>query len=114
MNATGSFAKRLFELRTRQGLTQSELARKASMPAAAISHFERGYRIPTAATLERLAEALGVSIDLLLGRAVAPQVSGATMRALFRNAEGLSEKALKELESFSAFLRDRERRTEHE
>ena len=114
MRSRQTFPDRLHELRTRQGLTQSELARLARMPPAAISHFERGYRVPTSATLERLAEALGVSVDLLLGRDAPPQVSGATMRALFRNAEGLSEKALKELETFSLFLRDRDRKGRNE
>ena len=39
------------------------------MPAAAISHFETGQRVPSLASLVKLADALDTSVDALLGRA---------------------------------------------
>ena len=38
------------------------------MPTSAVSRFEAGERKPSFETLRRLAEALGVTIDFLLGR----------------------------------------------
>jgi transcriptional regulator with XRE-family HTH domain len=97
--------RRLVQLRSEKRLTQLELARKAGLTPAAISHFETGFRYPTAATLAKLAEALEVDVDYLMGRADAPTPNGPQFRAIFRNAQGLSEDALSELERFSEFLK---------
>ncbi len=51
-----------------RGLTQADLARRAGMQAASISHFEPGQRLPSLDSLVRLADALEVSVDMLLGR----------------------------------------------
>lgn len=59
---------RVYELRKKQGVTLLQLAEKAKVSKTAINNFERGETCPTAETLTRLAEALGVSIDKLLGR----------------------------------------------
>lgn len=54
--------------RIRQGLSQSELARRAGTSQPVISAYERGRRDPTHATLRRLIEATGER--LLLDAAV--------------------------------------------
>ena len=54
------------------GLTQHELARRADVPTISVSHFETGHRFPTSESLSRLADALGVSADYLLGRVSDP------------------------------------------
>jgi transcriptional regulator with XRE-family HTH domain len=54
-----------------RGLTQAELGKRAGMAAASISHFETGQRAPSLESLVRLADALHVSVDTLLGRATA-------------------------------------------
>jgi transcriptional regulator with XRE-family HTH domain len=59
----------LKDLRERRGLTQSELGALADMAAASVSHFETGQRLPSLDSLVKLADALEVSIDTLLGRA---------------------------------------------
>ena len=51
----------------RGGLTQAELARAAGLTHASISRFENGLNQPVAGTLRRLAAALGVSADYLIG-----------------------------------------------
>ena len=54
--------------RERRKLTQSELGARAGMAPAAISHFETGQRVPSIDSLVKLADALDVTVDLLLGR----------------------------------------------
>ena len=63
------FGTRLAEVRGIRGLTQQQLAEAAGVPAAVISHFETGVRSSASAdNLVKLADALHVSVDYLLGR----------------------------------------------
>lgn len=55
-------------IRERRGLTQVALGQRAGMAPASISHFETGQRVPSLESLVKLADALGVSVDELLGR----------------------------------------------
>ena len=104
------FRYRLAELRKKRGLTQAELAKKAGVPAAAISHFETGFRFPTAPTLTKLADALKVSIDFLVGRESKTGEVSERYKALFRNAEELSNESLKVLESLSKQLQEADKK----
>lgn len=60
--------ERLRENRKMRGLTQAELGAKAGIAAASVSHFETGQRAPSLESLVRLADALELSTDALLGR----------------------------------------------
>ncbi len=62
------FSKRLRTAREKRGLSQGELAKRAGLQASAISHFETGTRKPSFDNLRRLADALEVTTDFLLGR----------------------------------------------
>src|SRR5438309_9892729 len=62
-------ATNLQALREMRSLTQAELGKRAGIAAASISHFETGQRSPSLESLVKLAEALDVSVDALLGRA---------------------------------------------
>lgn len=62
--STSSVVRRLREERN---LSQLELARRAGMSPAQLCKIERGRNGLTASTLRRLAEALGVSVSVLLG-----------------------------------------------
>jgi transcriptional regulator with XRE-family HTH domain len=62
----GGFAERLRELRRQKDLSQSDLGERVSLHFTHISRYERGLSRPTADTLKRLADALGVSGDYLL------------------------------------------------
>ncbi len=55
-------------IRERRGLTQVALGQRAGMAPASISHFETGQRVPSLDSLVKLADALEVSVDELLGR----------------------------------------------
>jgi len=59
----------LRSIRELRELTQVQLGELAGLGAASISHFETGHRTPSVETLVRLADALQVSTDFLLGRA---------------------------------------------
>lgn len=56
---------RIRNARQSQGMSQSDLATASGLHVSAISHFERGERMPSVLNLIRLAKALGVSIDWL-------------------------------------------------
>lgn len=45
------------------------------MAAASVSHFETGQRVPSIESLVRLADALEVSVDALLGRPTGDQAT---------------------------------------
>lgn len=53
--------------RKNAGMTQSELSSKLNIPYQSISQWERDLRNPKRETLQRIADALGVSVDYLLG-----------------------------------------------
>ena len=54
-----TFATNLRRLRCESKMTQAQLASKAGMPSAQISHYESGRREPNLANLRALQEALG-------------------------------------------------------
>jgi transcriptional regulator with XRE-family HTH domain len=62
------FPERLRSARDRRGLNQGDLAKRSGLQASAISHFETGTRKPSFDNLRRLADALDVTTDFLLGR----------------------------------------------
>ncbi len=87
---TESFPQRLRTARTARHLSQSDLARRADLQASAVSHFETGTRKPSFDNLKRLADALRVTTDYLLGRSDLMETSAATADRLHRHYAGLS------------------------
>ena len=57
----------LLELRTRNGLSQDELAEKVFVTRQAVSRWENGETVPGTETLKLLSKLYGVSINTLLG-----------------------------------------------
>lgn len=66
--AMNIFSQRLSAARKFRRLSQGELARKTHLKQSAISQFETGRRAPSFHNFRRLADALEVSADFLLGR----------------------------------------------
>ena len=56
------------ELREQRGLTHQQVARAAGMQPESLGRFEAGAYLPSLPVLERLAKALGVSLDIRLSR----------------------------------------------
>lgn len=57
----------LYELRTKNGLSQDELAQKVFVTRQAVSRWETGETVPNTETLKLLSNLFGVSINTLLG-----------------------------------------------
>ncbi len=57
----------LYELRTKSGLSQDELAEKLFVTRQAVSRWENGETVPNTETLKLLSGLFGVSINTLLG-----------------------------------------------
>lgn len=57
----------IYELRTKKGLSQDELAEKVFVTRQAVSRWENGETVPNTETLKLLSGLFGVSINTLLG-----------------------------------------------
>ena len=86
---TDLFPERLRLARTQRALSQEGLAKLADMQPSAISHFEIGTRKPSFDNLRRLADALEVTTDYLLGRVYEMQETAGADR-LHRHLNKLS------------------------
>jgi transcriptional regulator with XRE-family HTH domain len=75
-----TFAKELRAARRTLGWTQADLAERAGIAVEVCGRLERGHVLPRAETLVRLAAALRVSSDSLLG--IAPATGSAAERAV--------------------------------
>jgi len=67
MERMAIFQDRLLVVRRHRGLSQEQLAEKTGLFPTDISKYERGISMPTLPRLVRLARALEVSADYLLG-----------------------------------------------
>ena len=103
------FMQRLRAARDLRQLSQSELATRAEMPPSSIAHFETGTRKPSFDNLKRLANALEVSTDYLLGRVKEPGLAEAG-DPLYRDMDKLSDKDRKIAKDFLRMLAARNHR----
>lgn len=98
------FKIRLKEARTLRGLSQADLAAKAGLPPASVSHFESGPRKPSFDNLKALASALDVTTDFLLGRSDTPDASAQTVGRLHRDLHKLTSHDLELAQDFVDLL----------
>ncbi len=63
---SSKLGENLKRIRTKKKISQGDIARALSVHRAYISGIENGKRNPTLATIQKLANALGVSADELL------------------------------------------------
>jgi transcriptional regulator with XRE-family HTH domain len=98
------FSETLRKTRLERGLNQAELAVKCGFKPSAISHFEAARRAPSFENLRRLADALNVTIDYLLGRQPAPQTVGTQAEQLFRNFDQMTADDQETLSSMAEIL----------
>lgn len=101
-----SFSDRLKAARELRKVNQAELATRASLPATSISHFEAGSRKPSFDNLRRLALALEVTTDYLLGLTDQPETSSSA-DPLFRHGQKLSSEDRDLADGFLRLLADR-------
>jgi transcriptional regulator with XRE-family HTH domain len=106
------FPQRLRAARESRKLSQSELAERTGLQPSAVSHFETGQRAPSFDNLKRLADALDVTTDYLLGRTAEPAATGPNVDRLFRHAERMSAGDLEILADFAELLAKRRKHRE--
>jgi transcriptional regulator with XRE-family HTH domain len=101
---SSKFPDRLRAARELRKLSQSDLAEKTGLQPSAISHFEQDRRSPSFDNLKRMANALNVTTDYLLGRSDDPAMCGPAGDKLFRNAERMSAADLDALAAMAEAL----------
>lgn len=102
---TAAFSNILLSELDKQGMTQKQLAEKSGITEAAISRYLSGERTPRSVFLAKIAKALGVSSDYLLGESTADADVDSAVRLIARNAKSISEEQYR---SLVEALKDRE------
>lgn len=90
----------IYDLRTRKGLTQKELAEKCNVSDKAVSKWERGEGCPDVTVLPKLAEVFGIEVDSLMKGEIpfSQDVSGKTIKDYdFRQPDRYPKYMLREL-----------------
>jgi transcriptional regulator with XRE-family HTH domain len=98
------FSERLRTERERKGLSQADLAGRSGLQPSAISHFETGNRDPSFDNLRKLADALSVTVDYLLGRTEEPKGASKLVSNLFRDFNAMSADDQESFVQFAAIL----------
>ena len=109
-----AIAHRIRQTRETRRLTQAELAERAGLPPATVSHFETGVRVPGTSTLRKLADALEVSLDYLLGRVDEPDGVGPVHQVLHRDLRDLSTESLEIVQGIIKDLKKRDQKKRSE
>lgn len=78
-------AKNIKAIRKQMKLSQYSLAMLANISPTAVCNFERMRTLPSLETIRRLADALGVTTDYLLGRETAPNGAGPLAKKIIHN-----------------------------
>ena len=68
-NYTNAFGRVVRTVRAAQGMTQKQLAGRVGVSPSVIAAYERGVRSPSWRSALAIADALGVTLDQLAGRA---------------------------------------------
>mgnify|MGYP005820908747 CR=1 FL=1 len=106
------FKKRLIDTRKLRDFSQDGLAKKAGLPSTAISHFESGTRKPSFDNLRKLADALDVSIDYLMGRVDEMTANQTGDAEIFRDYQNLTDDDRELARDFMARLAKRNKNKE--
>ena len=103
------FRKRLVKLRELRDITQTELASRSGLQTAAISQFETGKRVPAFDSLVKMADAMNITIDYLIGRNHKTIAAGPAIDKLMRHAEQLTPYELDILTNLAKILANKKR-----
>lgn len=83
-------AQKLYLLRTRKGITQTELSNRSRIPQANLSKIEQGKQDPTISTLVRISLALGITPAEFFGKEPERKPFRWTRRSLERVAQAVT------------------------
>jgi transcriptional regulator with XRE-family HTH domain len=82
-----TFGERVAELRIKSGFTQKVIGEKVGVTKSAFANYESGERHPNFETVVKIADALNVSVDYLLGRTDQPFMAVAGERSAAESFE---------------------------
>lgn len=71
-----AIARAIIAQRIAEGLTQQEVADRMEVPQGNVSRLESGATLPTLGTLQKVANALGVTLTIHLGEQIVPLCEG--------------------------------------
>ncbi|WP_026525090.1 helix-turn-helix domain-containing protein [Butyrivibrio sp. MB2005] len=97
--ATNTMGERIREMLEQKNITQKDLAKKAGITEAAMSHYIKGDRVPRSTVLTKIAIALDTTPEFLL-EGIPNDVKGElgyARRLIARNVEQMSKKEKMEL-----------------
>ena len=85
------FNENLKKLRREKGFSQEQLALRLDVVRQTVSKWEKGYSVPDAALLVKLAEVLDVPVSVLLGKDIEAGQGESSIEALARELAKLNE-----------------------
>ena len=97
-----NFNENLKEARLKSGLSQKDLSENIGVAKSTYSLYESGKREPNVDTIKKIASALNVSADMLLGLETEPT----NLDAHF-DGEEYTESEMEEIRNFADFVRNR-------
>lgn len=101
----GSFGQRLAELRNDAGLSQRQLANVTGISYRMIAYYEGRDTLPPGHALPLLADALGVTVDRLVGKkSETPPRRSAVSQRLLRRLQQLERLPLRERKALLAII----------
>ena len=100
------FSENLKAIRVKRGLTQKEVAENIGVAKSTYSLYESGNREPNVQMIKKIATALSISADELLGVEEQPSV----IAAHFEGDE-FTEDELEEIKQFAEFVKNRKNRS---
>ena len=98
------FAENLKKCRTRKGISQEELSKKISIHPVQFSRYERGQSVPSIEVVQKIADALEVSIDQLVygdqDNKAEQSISDRELLSMFKKVQLLSERQKETVKDF--------------
>ncbi len=82
-SASFNFGQRIRALRVQRGLSQEELALRAGITPAYLGMVERGEKNPTLLTVEKVCNALGISLEQCFSQEQGPEPDNISEQILF-------------------------------
>ncbi|MCL4492827.1 MAG: helix-turn-helix domain-containing protein [Thaumarchaeota archaeon] len=103
--------QRIKECRDGAGLSQKSLADLIDVSPSAVNQYEKGEKVPSTETLLKLAKALGVTTDYLLGASKEKDILiDKEVSVAFRDFKGLTRKDRANIMDHIAFLKEKARK----
>jgi transcriptional regulator with XRE-family HTH domain len=100
-----SIGENLKKARKARGLSQEQLAKLLNVSSVTISRYENNFRSPDSDMLRKLADALSVSADYLIGRS--DYMGTAAAHRADNVMEDLPEEAQRSLMEFEEYIRQK-------